>query len=477
MMAGAMRYNPTMNNPLDLNVNLNVHPLPASAATQASACDARTSVCDVLIIGGGPAGATAAALLAERGYQVTLLEKARHPRFHIGESLLPANLPLLEKLGVAEAVRAIGMEKWGAEFVSPWHDHTQSFEFADAIDKSMPMAYQVRRAEFDEILIRNASRKNARVVEGCQVQTIDFLPDNGGAVARARHDDGGTETVQARFVLDASGRDTFLGNRFKTKQRNTKHNSAAIYGHFAGAARHSGKAAGNITIFWFEHGWFWYIPLADGTTSVGAVAWPYYMKTRQKRPLDQFLRDTIALCAPLQQRLQHAQLVSAVEATGNFSYVCDRTHGSNYLLLGDAYTFIDPVFSSGVMLAMQSAFVGADTVDTCLRRPRQAATALKKFDRSMRIGPKAFSWFIYRVTNPTLRDIFMLPRNIFRAKEALLSILAGDVYGNTPIRGPLFFFKFLYYATSLRYFKRTLAASRLRQHNIQVVAEADAAMH
>ncbi|MBE0620114.1 MAG: tryptophan 7-halogenase [Burkholderiales bacterium] len=445
--------------------------------TPPAASAAGASVCDVLVIGGGPAGATAAALLAERGYRVTLFEKAHHPRFHVGESLLPANLPLFEKLGVADAVKAIGMEKWGAEFVSPWHEHKQSFEFADAMDKSMPMAYQVRRAEFDEILIRNASRKNARVVEGCQVQDVNFLPGNTGALAQARHDDGSIESVHARFVLDASGRDTFLGNRFKAKRRNRKHNSTAIYAHFAGAERSTGKAAGNITIFWFEHGWFWFIPLADGATSVGAVTWPYYMKTRNRKPLEQFFQETIALCAPLRERMVHAQPASPVEATGNYSYVCDRTHGSNYLLLGDAYTFIDPVFSSGVMLAMHSAFVGADTVDTCLRQPQRAAAALKRFDSTMRLGPKAFSWFIYRITSPTMRDMFMQPRNIFRVKEALLSVLAGDVFGKTPIRGPLLLFKGLYYATSLLNIRRTLKAWRTRQRNIRVVDEIGAALN
>ena len=433
-----------------------------------AAASAAAQEADVLIIGGGPGGSTAAALLAGRGLRVVLVEKSRHPRFHIGESLLPANLSLLDKLGVAGEVRAIGMEKWGAEFVSPWHaQKSQTFAFADAWDKSMPMAYQVRRSDFDHILIRNAARQGAQVVEGCEVRDVQFLPDAQGAVISAAQDDGSLAAWRARYVIDASGRDTFLSSRFKAKQRNPKHNSAALYAHFTGAQRHAGKAQGNITIFWFDHGWFWFIPLADGATSVGAVVWPYFLKTRGSRSLEQFFADTIAMSPALSARLEDAARVTEVEATGNFSYSSDRTHGPNYLLIGDAYAFIDPVFSSGVMLAMQGAFIAAETVDVCLRQPARAAQALARFDRQIRFGPHEFSWFIYRVNHPTMRDMFMGPSNIWRMKEALLSMLAGDIFGTTPIWNSLRLLKGIFYLASLRHLGRSWRAAWLRKRQIR----------
>lgn len=420
---------------------------------------------DILVIGGGPAGATAGILLAEKGYRVVVLEKARHPRFHIGESLLPANLALLDRLGVGDEVRAIGMEKWGAEFVSPSDGRRQEFQFANAWDKSQPMAYQVRRSVFDEILIRRAQAKGAEVIEGCQVENIEFLGEAGVRVL-ARHDDGRIQTWHTSQVIDASGRDTFLGNRLKLKKRNEKHCSAAMYGHFSGARRESGKREGNISIFWFDHGWFWFIPLSDGTTSVGVVVWPYYLKTRSVS-LREFFLATIALCPPLAERLDVATLSSEVEATGNYSYACDRSHGQNYLMIGDAFTFIDPVFSSGVMLAMNSGMAAAEAVDTCRRHPTQAARALRRFDKIMRHGPKQFSWFIYRVTNPTMRELFLGPRNVLRMEEALLSVLAGDVFGRTPIWGALRAFKVMYHLISLANLGRTLRAARHRADNIR----------
>ena len=424
--------------------------------------------CDVLVIGGGPAGSTVAPLLAEKGYRVVLLEKARHPRFHIGESLLPANLPLFERLGVADEVRAIGMEKWGAEFVSPHHETPQVFQFGDAWDKTMPHAYQVKRAEFDDILIRNAGRKGVEVHEGCRAKAVEF-PSDDRAVVRALHDDGRETEWQARFVVDASGRDTFLANRFQIKHRNPRHNSSAVYGHFAHARRHEGQAEGNISIFWFEHGWFWFIPMMNDTTSIGMVTWPYHMKTKGARSLQAFLLDNIASCPALAARLADATLMTEVEATGNFSYVSERNHGPNYLLLGDAYAFIDPVFSSGVMLAMNSGMIGAETIDACLAKPAAAPAALKRFDAQMRHGPKEFSWFIYRVTNPIMRDFFMGPKNIFRVKEALLSVLAGDIFGKTPIWRSVTIFKALYYIANIAQPRRAYMAWKRRRHNIRRV--------
>ena len=424
--------------------------------------------CDVLVIGGGPAGSTAAGLLAEYGYGVVLLEKARHPRFHIGESLLPANLPLLERLGVADKVRAIGMQKWGAEFVSPWDGRRQEFQFANAWDKSQPHAYQVRRSEFDEILLRRAGQLGARVIEECRVREVEF--DADGAKVHAEYGDGRRGTFSAATIVDASGRDTLLGNRLGGKLRSKKHNSAAMYAHFSGALRETGKREGNIIIYWFDHGWFWFIPLPDGAASVGAVVWPHYLKSRTV-PVKDFFLATIALCPPLAERLSAAALISEVEATGNYSYECKRSHGRNYFLVGDAFTFIDPVFSSGVMLAMNGAKAAAEAIHISRTEPRRASSALKQFDRIMRHGPKQFSWFIYRVTNPAMRELFLGPRNLLRMEEALLSLLAGDIFGRTPIWRSLRLFKMIYFISSFLSLGRTLKAARQRAVNIRPEAE------
>ena len=438
-----------------------------TAETPASPHSEPLRPCDVLVIGGGPAGSTVATLLARQGCEVVLMEKAHHPRFHIGESLLPAGVPLLEELGVRAQVEAIGMPKLGVEFCSPQHSHRAFVEFGDAWDKSQPMAWQVRRAEFDEILFRNAAQAGARTFEGCQVRQVRF--EAQGAEVEAVLDDGAAQRWRARFVVDASGRDTLLATQNGWKQKNRKHNSAALFGHFRGAQRLAGKLEGNISIFWFQHGWFWFIPLADGSTSVGAVCWPEYLKQRNK-PLKEFFADTIAMAPELAARLQGAELIDEhVWATGNYSYSADRCAGERFLMLGDAYAFIDPVFSSGVFLAMQSAFEGAGAVAKALDEPAAYPAARRRFERRMRHGPHQFSWFIHRMTNPMMRELFMHPRNPLRMQEAVLSLLAGDIYGKTPIWGSLAAFKAVYYVGSLLSLPRTLRAWRQRSRLVRDV--------
>ena len=400
----------------------------------------------MLVIGGGPAGSTIAALLAERGRDVAVLERDRHPRFHIGESLLPLNMPLFERLGVRDEVAAIAMIKHGAQFCSAEHAKTITFDFSEQLDGSWPYAYQVRRSEFDHLLLRHCAARGAEVREGTRVTGVDFGANEVAVTAAA--EDGAAQHWRTRFLVDASGRETFLAGKLGIKRRNPKHASAALFGHFTGAERLPGREEGNISVFWFPHGWMWFIPLRDGTTSVGAVCWPYYLKSRETDPTSFFL-ETLALSPELSARLRDAKLTGPATATGNYSYAAERMAGDRYILVGDAYGFVDPVFSSGVYLAMNSAFRGAEVVDGALRDPRTAPRLAREFDREVRRGLRMFSWMIYRMTSPTMRNLLMGPRNVLGVQQAVVSFLAGDVFRNGPVMPRILLFRALYYAFSL----------------------------
>jgi len=436
---------------------------------QATASDERAvpkpvaATCDVLVIGGGPAGSSMSAFLTQKGWKVVLLEKQHHPRFHIGESLLPLNMPIIDRLGVRQEVESIGMLKPGAEFNYAGYKPAVYY-FSNALDKNFPVAYQVRRSEFDHILLRNSARLGTDVREGLRVTDVEFRPGQPTRV-HAEDESGAQHLWETKYLVDASGRDTFLASRQRMKQRNSQHNSSAIFGHFSGVERRPGQDAGNISVYWFEHGWYWMIPLKDGAMSVGAVCWPYYLKSRDK-PVDDFLWDTLRLNPLLAERMQNAKLMGPALATGNFSYQADQMYGDGWLLIGDAYAFIDPVFSSGVFLGMNSAELGAQVVDDMLRKGDVSVAAnaaqLRRYEKTLHYGLKTFSWFIYRITTPALRRMFMSPRNLFRMEEGILSLLAADIFRHTPIRFPLFMFKLIYYASSIIHWRESLASRRQR---------------
>ena len=405
--------------------------------------------CDVAVIGGGPAGSTAAALLARRGYRVIVLEKDRHPRFHIGESLLPMNLPLFERLGVHEKVRRLGIYKRGADFEADNERGFNTFAFARALGQSPPHAYQVWRQDFDQMLFKHAQESGADARDGHEVVSlVQRAPRDSRLEVRASG--GASYRIQASYVIDASGRDTFLAARKKLRRKNPDHQSAAIFGHFRGAAIRPGEDAGNISMYLFAHGWMWMIPLPEGVMSVGAVCWPEYLKRRKGRTVD-FLLETLRQNPALWERMQSAQLIgNEVRVTGNYSYDSTRMGGPGWILVGDAFAFLDPVFSTGVYLAMTSAEQAAALADVALREPGREPALLRRLEKRQRTAMKRFSFFIYRFNGPIIRQMFRSPRNIFGLEQGVISMLAGDLFDAPRVLWRLRLFKLVYALLGLR---------------------------
>jgi len=409
--------------------------------------------CDIVIIGGGPAGSTAATLLARRGHRVVVLEKEHHPRFHIGESLLPMNLPIFQRLGVLEKVHALGVFKGGADFEADNDKGYNSFDFARALGKSPPHAYQVWRQDFDRMLFEHARENGADGREGHEVRSVEELGLHDWRVQVAT-DEGKAYALRARYVIDASGRDAFLAGKRKLKRKNPEHQSAAIFGHFRNAERRPGEHAGNISMYRFDHGWMWMIPLPDGVMSVGAVCWPEYLKQRRGRTVE-FLRETLSKNEALWKRLEHAELISdEVRVTGNYSYDAAQIGGPGWMLVGDAFAFLDPVFSSGVYLAMSGAEKVAEVVDGALRDPRREAALQQRLEKRMRKGMSRFAFFIYRFNGPIIRQMFRDPRNTFQIEQGVISMLAGDVFDSLKVQLRILLFRGVYAAQALLNWRR-----------------------
>jgi flavin-dependent dehydrogenase len=411
-------------------------------------------------VGGGPAGCTAATFLARQGWSVTLLEKDRHPRFHIGESLLPMNLPILERLGVLEAVERIGVRKVGADFPAPTPEGYKVFRFQRALDATWSHAYQVRRDEFDALLFDNAGASGVSAWQGHRVAALEFGAD--ALIVTGQSEAGTPFRCRARYLVDATGRDTLVGSQLRIKRKSRRHQSAALFAHFRGVDRRPGSDAGNISIYRFAQGWVWLIPLRDGVTSVGAVCWPDYLK-RRRTDNREFLLQTLRSIPALWQRMERAEIVGNLHATGNYSYACERMAGRRWIMAGDSYAFVDPIFSSGVYLAMHAAEAACGVVDGALRDPGAERPLQRAYRRQVERGLATLSWFIVRFTSPAMCKLFANPRNDLQIEQAMISMLAGDVFRDNGVHWRLRIFKAIYLATALGSLKehaRSLVARR-----------------
>lgn len=408
------------------------------------------NIFDVVVIGGGPAGATVSAFLARRGRRVALVDKDQHPRFHIGESLLPKVLPVFERLGVSSEISRIGLRKPGAEFVSPDHDRRQCFSFDGSIDPKPSYAYQVERAAFDEILFRHAGSCGATVWENCEV--VDSARTAEGWRLRIDGPGNGPEKsklISARYMIDSSGRDGFMARHNNLRIRDKNHNSAALFAHFRHVDPGAWETPGDITVFWFDHGWIWMIPLPNGVTSVGAVCSADYIKSR-KGTLEAFFSTTLDLCPNAAQYMTEATRMTPVHGTGNYAYSAESAFGDKYLLLGDAYAFLDPIFSTGVLLAMISAERAANILDIILDNPERTPSLQSQYQKDLDRAIKRIAWFIYRFNTPTMRRLLMDPKNYLGVRTAVSSLLTGDLYRGSFFDWRLGVFKFIYTVSRIK---------------------------
>ena len=399
--------------------------------------------CEILVIGGGPAGSTAAALLAERGRDVVLLEQAEHPRFHIGESLLPANMALLERLGVMDEVAAIGVFKPGAEFVDDDTGHRSAFNFNLSLNRATISAYQVPRAPFDDILFRNAARRGARTAERTKVTEVTLArPGDRARVVAER--DGVVEEYAPRFILDATGRDTLMAGKLGLKRSNKHNSTAAVYAHWRGVQMQLNEQPGFITVHLAADGWFWMIPLPGDVMSIGFVGNADVFKNRRGNAQDLYL-DRLRRSPTVAARMVGAERISEMISTGNYSYRATTAHGEGWMAIGDAFAFLDPVFSSGVLLAMTSAELSVAVAETWLDNPASSRALAQRAERQMCKAMDNLGWLVYRINTPVLRAMFMSPSNALRMRDGLVAMLAGNLSIDRRLRGPVLAFKAVYY--------------------------------
>ncbi len=338
---------------------------------------------DVLVIGGGPSGSATATLLAQAGWRVELHERDRFPRFHIGESLIPHTYHVIHKLGLLDAMKSSAFtKKRSVQFVAENGRLSEPFYFEDYDPHERSQTWQVRRSEFDQMLLQNARDCGVMVHEGSRVMDVIFDGDRAIGVKYKTADNMERESY-ARVVVDAAGQSGLLIDRFQLRQWDPVLKKAAVWTYFQGAQRDSGRDSGPTVVLQTKgkQGWFWYIPLQDDIVSVGVVAsYEHLFVNRQSRDLEQIFWEQVERCPGVQPRLDGATRCDVFRAQKEYSYRAQRCGGNGWVIVGDAFGFLDPLYSSGVMLALTSADMAATAIDLALKVNDTSETYLRRWE-------------------------------------------------------------------------------------------------
>jgi flavin-dependent dehydrogenase len=379
---------------------------------------------DVVVIGAGPAGAAAAARIARRGHRAVLVEAERFPRFHIGESLLPLGAEVFDELGLRERIAGAGfVAKHGAQLRTPCGEHTVLFDFGSA-GVQPAHTWQVHRAEFDALLRDHAVAAGAVPIEA-RVRACRFAAD--GVEVECVDAAGDVTRVRAAAVVDASGRSGVVARQLGVRVPDAELQKAAVYAHFRGVPADGGQRAGDTRIVALPKlGWVWFIPLRHGVTSVGVVLDLVDYKARPKGDLERLFADAIAGAPFAAQLLAGAERVSTFEAESSFSYRASRYAGERWFLAGDAGSFLDPVFSTGVLMALRSGCEAADAaLAGCVLGTSSPAAAARRYDRLLQRRYRFVRRFVTGFYDPGTRDIFFAPRRYLGLSRAVTTVLAG----------------------------------------------------
>jgi flavin-dependent dehydrogenase len=381
---------------------------------------------DVIVIGGGPGGSTSAALLAEYGHKVLLLERETFPRYHIGESLIPYTWFTLNRLGVVDWLRQSACpKKYSVQFVSITGKVSQPFYFFQTIKHECAQTWQVWRGEFDAMLLDNARAKGAEIRHGVTVR--DVLMDGSRVVGvRADVKDGAKgQEIRAKVVVDASGRDSLLTRKFQWKDRDEDLNKIAVWSYYRSAKRDPGIDEGATTVAYVpQKGWFWYIPMHSNIVSVGVVGEPSYLYRDTRDPNAIYQRE-IAACAWIRDHVSVGTQCEPVRVTGEYSYHSKRIGGDGFCLVGDAFAFLDPLFSTGVFLALKSGEMAADAIHAGLAAGDVSAHHFEPYFAKQRHAVTSFRNLVM-----AFYDVTFSFREFLQVYPQLNSLIVDTLVGN-----------------------------------------------